>query len=403
MSKQLSNPPVFLLAFANDRSDRAQYLRNLPEELREIRAALDQAKSQGLCDYVYLANATLTEILDTFTNSEYRNRIAGFHYAGHANDFQLMLETNDGRVATADAAGLAAFLSRQLGLQLVFLNGCSTRRQVEALLEANVPLVIATSQAIKDDVAKEFASRFYRGLASGINVQAAYREAEAAVRAQGDGNLRNLFWAGAQPALDTIQEERWPWDLYIKKGAEIAGEWNLPEAVGDPLFGIPGVTPGDLPAEPFRHLSWFTRQDAEIFFGRNYEIRQLYDRITEPAGAPIVLLYGQTGVGKSSLLDAGITPRLEKSHHVLYLRRNQQLGLLGTTAQALGISKEHPSELGSAWRDVEQQYAKPLLLILDQIEEVFTRPGSNKTRWGSVQRVLQPKRRESGFSQRVGR
>ena len=239
MSDRLNSPPVFLLAFANDRNDQAQYLRNLPDELRQISGALDQAKSQGLCDYVSLANATLTEILDTFTKKEYRDRIAGFHFGGHANDFQLLLETNDGRVATADAAGLAAFLSRQLGLQLIFLNGCSTQRQVEALLDANIPMVIATSQAIKDDVAKEFASRFYRGLASGINVQAAYKEAEAAVRAQGDGNLRNLSWAGARPALDTIQEERWPWNLYIKKGAEIAGEWNLPEAVGNPFVRHP--------------------------------------------------------------------------------------------------------------------------------------------------------------------
>lgn len=374
MSDRLNSPPVFLLAFANDRNDRAQYLRNLPDELRQIREALDQAKSQGLCDYVYLPDATLKEILDTFTKNEYRNRIAVFHYGGHANSFQLMLETNDGRVATADAGGLAAFLSQQRGLQLVFLNGCSTQQQVEALLDANISMVIATSQAIKDEVATEFASRFYRGLAGGITVHAAYKEAEGAARTQGNGNVRNLFWAGAQPSLDKIQGERWPWDLYFKEGAENEGHWNLPETIGNPLFGVPPVPPGDLPNEPFRHLAWFTREDAEIFFGRNYQIRQLYDRITEPSGAPIVLLYGQTGVGKSSLLDAGLTPRMESTHDILYLRRNQELGLLETAKHGIGLCNEENNSLSSAWRAREAQTGKPLALIVDQVEEVFTRP-----------------------------
>ena len=45
----------------------------------------------------------------------------------------------------ADAAGLAAFLGQQRGLQLVFLNGCSTQAQVKGLLEAGVGVVIATA------------------------------------------------------------------------------------------------------------------------------------------------------------------------------------------------------------------------------------------------------------------
>jgi len=371
------SPPLFLLAFANDRDDRVHYLRNLPEELRQITEALDRAKAQGLCDYIPLANATLKQILDTFQKAEYRNRIAVFHYGGHASSLQLLLETNDGRIATADASGLAAFLGQQRGLELVFLNGCSTQPQVEAFLDANVPMVVATSQAIDDEVAMEFASRFYRGLASGANVQSAYKEAEAAVRTTGNRVLRDLYWNGAQQAPANTQEDRWPWALYFKKGAETEGHWNLPETIGNPLFGLPIVPPDDLPAEPFRHLTWFTREHAEIFFGRNYQIRQLYDRLTEANGAPIVLLYGQAGVGKSSLLDAGLTPRMESSYEILYLRRHQERGLLGTIRQGLGLSKEEELSLSSAWLAREEQTGKPVALIVDQVEEVFTRPNSD--------------------------
>lgn len=371
----MNSPPLFLLAFANDRDDRAHYLRNLPEELRRITDSLDQAKAQGLCEYVYLANATLKQILDTFQKAEYRNRIAVFHYGGHANSLQWLLETAAGKAAAIDVAGLAAFLGQQRGLELIFLNGCSTRKQVEAF-EASVPMVIATSQAIDDQVAMEFASRFYRGLASGAHVQSAYKEAESAVQSAGNGNVRHLYHPGAQRAVAEIQEERWPWELYFKKGAESEGQWNLPETVGNPLFGVPPVPPGDLPYEPFRHLAWFAREHAEIFFGRNYQIRQLYDRLTEPNAAPIILLYGQAGVGKSSLLDAGLTPRLQASHKVIYLRRNQDLGLVQTATQGLTPTKQHDS-LSSAWLEREKKDGRPLALILDQVEEVFTRPSGD--------------------------
>ena len=362
--------PLFLLAFANDREDGARYLRNVPQELRQITEALEQAKSAGLCDYISIPNATLKQLLDTFQKTGYRNRITVFHYGGHANSLQLLFERDDGRTAVADARGLAAFLSQQRSLRLVFLNGCSTQPQVEALLDANIPTVIATSQAIDDGVAMDFASRFYRGLASGANIQSAYEEATAAARTASGGVTRHLYAIDAR--LNVIEEARWPWELRFKKGAETEGQWNLPEAVGNPLFGVPDIPERDLPNEPFRHLTWFTREHAEIFFGRNYEIRQLYDRITEPNGAPIVLLYGQAGVGKSSLLDAGLIPRLESSHELLYLRRNQDLGLLQTVVQGL----KHEDTFSSAWRGREEQAGKPVVVILDQVEEVFTRPNS---------------------------
>ena len=112
------------------------YLRNLPEEARNIRQALDTAKRNGLCDVVERPNATLKEILDVFQDPEYHNRIAVFHYGGHANGYQLLLESADGSTKTAHAGGLAAFLGQQTGLQLVFLNGCATQNQVQGLTDA---------------------------------------------------------------------------------------------------------------------------------------------------------------------------------------------------------------------------------------------------------------------------
>lgn len=72
------------------------------------------------------------------------------------------------------------------------------------------------------------------------------------------------------------------------------------------------------------------RADAEIFFGRGREIRELVELITAADSPLLVPLYGQSGVGKSSLLAAGLQPRLEDRYVVYYLRRDHGQGLLGT-------------------------------------------------------------------------
>lgn len=129
----------------------------------------------------------------------------------------------------------------------------------------------------------------------------------------------------------------------------------------------------DLPDKPFHYLDWYPREDAEVvFFGHGKEIRSLYDRVTSPDGDPIVLLYGQSGVGKSSVLAAGLRPRLDASHEVRYMRHDQEKGLLGTLAAGLPIGLD--DDLASAWRRLEAQSDRPLLVVVDQVEEYFTRP-----------------------------
>ena len=91
--------PIIFLAFANDRTDGIGYLRNLPDEARRIHAALEPVHVAGLCDVVVRQNATLEDILAVFQHPAYRNRIALFHYAGHANGYQLLLESAAGKTA----------------------------------------------------------------------------------------------------------------------------------------------------------------------------------------------------------------------------------------------------------------------------------------------------------------
>jgi WD40 repeat protein len=338
--------PVIFLAFANDKEDNARYLRNLPKELDGLRKALAPAVQAGLCEVVERASATIEQMLDTFQDARYKDRIAIFHYGGHADGYQLLLEQLDGSHGVAHGAGLVSFFAKQKGLKLVFFNGCSTQQQTLELVESGISAVVGTSSAISDDIATHLSIRFYGGIAQGLSIDKAWLEAVDYIKIQqgfdkgrGEVNTRGLY------RKDKKSEEnlpdRLPWDMYYRQGAEIVKDWNLPEAVDNPLFGLPDVSQKfNLPEKPYRFLERYSEPHAEIFFGRSYYIRDLYTRAIDRNAAPILLLYGQSGVGKSSLLDAGVLPRLEQVSKVIYVRRNQEKGLLGTLKDALSVNEE---------------------------------------------------------------
>ena len=142
----------------------------------------------------------------------------------------------------------------------------------------------------------------------------------------------------------------------------------------DSCWGLPGLPWRDLPQKPFRYLSWFTEDEAELFFGRRREIREFYDQLTAPETAPIIFLYGQSGVGKSSFLAAGIVPRLRWGHSVVYIRRNAETGLTGCAEAALSTADVSGISLEDLWRQRERKEDRPLIAFVDQLEEVYTHP-----------------------------
>ena len=353
------------LVFSDSRFGEGPYLRDIAREQSEVIRALTENVPEELWRNEVEAYPTADKIFDTFRR--YRDQIAIFHFAGHANDYELYLSGKESEGSTVFGEGFAAFLSQQKNLRLVFLNGCATYGHVRALLDAGVPAVITTSHSVKDDIACRFATYFYKSLASGLNLNESFEEAEAAIAATVKSDNRQLF----RTVDDGVLIDQFPWELYPKRNMPVSvGRWNLKETAGDPLGGLPPLPKIDLPPIPYLHIDRFEYKHAPVFFGRSSEIRQLYQSILDARAFPVILFYGLSGVGKSSLLDAGIRPRVEESHNVIYLRRNAQLGLLQTLIA--GISSQS-TNLRQAW-ETQQQEAKPSLIILDQVEECFNQP-----------------------------
>ena len=92
--------PIIVLAFANEQEGR-RYLRDLPEELRQLQEILKEAERNGLCRLELLPNASLDQIFDVFTRN--RDQVTILHYAGHADSGRLLLESSAAGGAPAHA------------------------------------------------------------------------------------------------------------------------------------------------------------------------------------------------------------------------------------------------------------------------------------------------------------
>ena len=74
-------------------------------------------------------------------------------------------------------------------------------------------------------------------------------------------------------------------------------------------------------ANPWPGLESFEEDSHAFFFGRDREIQSLHKHVRE---APVTVLYGQSGLGKTSLLRAGLFPLL-REHGFLPIRVRLEL------------------------------------------------------------------------------
>jgi WD40 repeat protein/DNA-binding XRE family transcriptional regulator len=125
-----------------------------------------------------------------------------------------------------------------------------------------------------------------------------------------DGPAREVFVAVARGQTPTAQM------LAAARGAFAAGT-----APGRP-HGSSSVTAGQgelawllgaVTGSPYRGLAAFDEHDAGFFFGREAATAQVLERMSRAlAGTGLLVVSGVSGAGKSSLLRAGVLPRIRE-------------------------------------------------------------------------------------------
>jgi TIR domain/Tetratricopeptide repeat len=142
---------------------------------------------------------------------------------------------------------------------------------------------------------------------------------------------------------------------------------------------------------PYPGLMSFEAADAAVFFGRDDDVRRLIERVNArrvQGGAKLVTILGGSGSGKSSLMKAGLLPRLErdKTHYLVappFRPGADPVRSLFGALKAIDMSliaadlDVVTAEAGQALIDRLRRAAmRPqatLIIAVDQAEEVFTR------------------------------
>lgn len=147
----------------------------------------------------------------------------------------------------------------------------------------------------------------------------------------------------------------------------------------------------------------FESHQQSIFFGRDKDVAGLCRLIRQE---PITVLFGESGMGKSSLLNAGVIPYMEKSGEYLPLRIRFNAfdkdchndSQISPEVRCREVIKSHKDKVSTfldklianeptIWHDLKEkqiistlevengnQVSSKVLLIFDQFEELFTYP-----------------------------
>jgi len=142
--------------------------------------------------------------------------------------------------------------------------------------------------------------------------------------------------------LDCTGDDPEKWQREIKRLRDLL---NLPEP---PSETLPCPYPG---------LKAFTEDNSEYFFGREVEIQELLGKLRQH---PFIAVIGPSGIGKSSLVFAGLIPQLAKSSYFQgkkwHIEKTRPAGFADLVTEKLNKPLEENEQL---------------FFIIDQCEELF--------------------------------
>ena len=345
MSHNTSIKTILILAANPKTTSRLR----LDEEIREIDEGLKNSNQFKLVQKWAVRQRDFYRAI-----LEYKPQI--IHFCGHSTgDDGIVLEDEIGQSVSMGTETLSRLfkLFAVKGVECVVLNACYSQVQAKAISQY-IKYVIGMNKAIGDKAAINFAVAFYDALVAGENVQFAYD--------LGCSQLVELN-EDSTPVLKIT--EIYPADIQF-----IAG---------------------DIPPNPYLGLSAFAQKDAAFFFGREKFTDELFEMAHQQ---PLVAVIGASGSGKSSVVFAGLIPKLREEgiwliesfrpksqpfdELALALVRQLEPNLDGVDKTikvgklAASFKKGEVKLYQVASQILEDKPNKRFLLVVDQFEELYT-------------------------------
>lgn len=376
--------------------------------------ALGPASVEALCQQLTVLPYTLVHV------------VCHGHFDRKSGETSLFLANQNHRLERTEGKSLLMRLGRlrgQRGLPyLTFLATCdSAAPEAEGALgglaqrlvrDLGMPAVIAMTEKVSIATADRLTSHFYNHLQEHGEVDRALVEATIAVAERGDVTVPVIYSRlGGQPlfsrsldreltnaeisyGLDTIQAllaERAPvlrprfdpvaetlrrllavdlTTLGVGALAERQAALNEVEQITTKAVDVSfkalslGHNPPRYDARcPFLGLVAFGADDYPFFFGRGPLVQQVRQRLTQ---SPLLAILGPSGSGKSSLVLAGLLPRLQQENPAF------RYELMTPGADPVVALKTVREKLLAETAPTPPLPTIQALLVVDQFEESFT-------------------------------
>ena len=228
------------------------------------------------------------------------------YWLGHTGNKSGWLVLGDEEVSPADLRRWLAGDGRRPPGGIVFLNACRTANSpnsggsfLDSVLRAQMGGVIATEDVVLDTFAQALGLDFLEALLTdGKPVGAIMRGLRGRVP------LGLVYGTYCPPEIRVVASPQ-------------------PTPVSTPAIDVTVPAAGTqlgrasvarelppLPAHPYRSLRAYGMADRALFAGRDDDVLRFAQLLDEP-GTRLMILHGESGVGKTSFLRAGVVPYLE--------------------------------------------------------------------------------------------
>lgn len=179
--------------------------------------------------------------------------------------------------------------------------------------------------------------------------------------------IRYQFGDNTQIHADVFGGVKWETHVYLLRATAGGVDWQAYR---------------DRRRAPYRFLDSYDLLDAATYAGREADVDRLE---REVLAHRMVVLQGPLGVGKTSLLQAGLIPRLMTRGYLALLARDYSQpteGLINALAAArdqLAVDLAGATDLTGLVAAVQRALNRPVVLILDHFERFFTDPDLTAT------------------------
>ena len=262
---------------------------------------------------------------------------------------------------------------------LAFLNACQTAESSEqgsfmdALLEVGLSGVIATEHQTVDTFANPFGLEFLERFIKKDEPIGPLLQDLRSKRVP----LGLLYATYCPPQIKILGPEPRTAEREINLAQRLAGV-----ALGGARSSLAelklGPKPAPLPAEPYRLFAPFDRYGRALFVGREDDVRR-FSLILDDSKARIVILHGESGVGKSSFLRAGVIPYLEDECIGYQFLSTQKGSSLEPSCRFLRATNDLVGQIGQLRCEFcTQTYSYPTLGMAPSVAEpIRHRHGAN--------------------------